>query len=188
LIRLIAPLLVLLLGVASGIGLVACGDDSGDAKLLPAASAEEINANLDDVEDLLAECELVAADDAAEDVRRQIEKVADQIDPELRDNLLEGAAMLEQEIADDDCQAETTEATTETTESDPTTETTTTEKPTTEETTTEDEPTEEEPTEEDEPTGEEPTTEQPEPPPSETPPSAPPSGGVGPGQSAIETG
>ncbi|HKQ17293.1 MAG TPA: hypothetical protein VJS87_02015 [Solirubrobacterales bacterium] len=185
-IRLGTSLLVLLLGVGAGVGLVACGEDSGDPKLLPAASAEEINSNLDDVEQLLAECELAGAADAAADVRRQIEKVGDQIDPELKDNLLEGTATLEDKIATDDCEAEPAEEpTTETTESETPTEETTAEEPTTEETT-EQEPTTEPPTTEP-PTTEPPTSEPPAPPPSNPPPSAPPSGGVGPGQSAVGT-
>ena len=194
-IRLISSLLVLVLGVAAGAGLAACGDEESDARLLPAKNANEIERNLDDVEDLIADCNLTGAEDAVDDVEAQVAKVADRIDPELHANLLQGTELLRDEIAAENCDEQPEPEPVETTE--------------TPEAPVEEEPAEEQPP----PTEEEPETPEgdddgeegegggdegsgpppaEEPPPVETPvepPSGggatpPPSGGVGPGQSA----
>ena len=182
LLRPIAPVLILLLGAASGVGVVACGDDEGNARLLPEGPAADIVQNLDDVEQLLDECEVAGAADAVGDVQVEVEKVSDRIEPELRDNLLEGTARLDEKVRTYDCEQTATEPTTTEEEEPATTEETIPETTAEEPTTTEEEP----PTEEPPPA----TTEEPPPatppaeppsPPSTTPPS---SGGVGPGQSA----
>jgi outer membrane biosynthesis protein TonB len=188
-IRLTASLLILLLGAAAGVGLVACGDEESDAKLLPAKNAEEIDRNLAELEELLEMCELAGAEDAARDVETEVAKVEDRIDPELRENLLEGVERLREEIDAEDCDEEPAETTDEEPVEVPT------EEPTTSETTEEEPETTEETTTTEEPPPAEETEEQPPPsPPAEEPnddsgggpaPGVPPSsGGVGPGQSA----
>lgn len=94
-------------GLAAGaaFALVACGGE--DAKLLPGETAREITANLDTVQQLSSEGDCVGAESAVEQVGEQIEAV-EGVDPKLKRALEDGAARLEEVIAD--CEESTSEA------------------------------------------------------------------------------
>jgi hypothetical protein len=94
-----APLLALLLGAAVAAGLVACGEGGDD--LLPGETASEINANLDSVEQLVAEGDCIGAEDAAAAVTGQVESLSG-IDAKLKRALSEGATRLNEVIAECD--------------------------------------------------------------------------------------
>jgi hypothetical protein len=95
--RLSASLIVFALGAAAALGLVACGGD-GNADLLPGGTASEINANLDQVEQLAGEGDCVGAADAAEAVSLQVEELGG-VDAKLKEALREGAARLNEVVA-----------------------------------------------------------------------------------------
>jgi outer membrane biosynthesis protein TonB len=95
--RLSASLIVLLLGAAATLGLVACGS-GGDADLLPGDTADEINANLDLVEQLASEGDCVGAADAAQTVSSEVETLGG-VDAKLKEALREGAARLNEVVA-----------------------------------------------------------------------------------------
>jgi hypothetical protein len=95
----------LALGAAAALGLVACGGE--DAKLLPGETAREITANLDTVRQLSDEGDCVGAESAAQQIGEQIEALGG-IDPKLKRALEEGAARLEEVIAD--CEESSSEA------------------------------------------------------------------------------
>jgi hypothetical protein len=199
LIRLTTSLLILLLGVASGAGLAACGEEESDARLLPPKNANEIERNLADVQKLIDECNLAGARDAVEDVETEVAKVSDRIEPELQENLLQGTDLLREKIDAEVCEPPTEPQPAETTEAPPVAPV--------------EEPAEEEPAapQEDEegddggegdegdggggndggssqppvePPAEPPAEPAPEPPTPEETPAPPPSGGVGPGRAA----
>jgi outer membrane biosynthesis protein TonB len=92
-----ATLLVLALGLLAA-ALSACGD-SGKADLLPGETASEINANLNLVEDLVAEGDCVGATNAAEAVSVQVEELTS-VDKELQEALSEGAARLNEVVGE----------------------------------------------------------------------------------------
>ena len=98
-------LLALGLGTAAALSLVACGGE--DAKLLPGETAREIIANLDTVQQLSAEGDCVGGESAAEQVGEQIEALRD-VDPKLKRALEDGAARLEEVIAE--CEESASEA------------------------------------------------------------------------------
>jgi hypothetical protein len=98
-------LLALGLGTAAALSLVACGGE--DAKLLPGETAREIIANLDTVQQLSAEGDCVGGESAADQVGEQIEALRD-VDPKLKRALEEGAARLEEVIAE--CEETASEA------------------------------------------------------------------------------
>lgn len=93
--RLSASLIALALAAAA-LGLVACG--GSDAELLPGDTASEINANLDQVEQLATEGDCVGAADAAAAVSSQVEALGG-VDAELKRALSEGAARLNEVVA-----------------------------------------------------------------------------------------
>jgi outer membrane biosynthesis protein TonB len=107
--RLSAFLIALALGASAALGLVACGGGS-DADLLPGSTASQINANLDQVEQLANEGECAGAADAAQAVSSQVEAL-DSIDPKLQQALREGAARLNEVVAS--CEEATVEEETE---------------------------------------------------------------------------
>jgi outer membrane biosynthesis protein TonB len=172
------PLLALLLLAALATGLSACGSGGG-ADLLPGTTASQINSNLDQVQQLVAEGECVGATDAADQVTAEVDEVAG-VDAKLKQLLVEGAERLEEVVRT--CE-ESEEQPLETTE-------------------------EQEPEEEDEKAGKHEKPEKEKPPKEEEPPAEPPeppgqegekgkgegppeegdggtqSGGVGPGQEA----
>jgi hypothetical protein len=85
------------LAIAAALGLPACGGE--DAKLLPGETAREITANLDTVQQLSHEGDCIGAESAAEQVGEQIEAL-EGVDPKLKAALEDGAARLEEVIAD----------------------------------------------------------------------------------------
>jgi septal ring factor EnvC (AmiA/AmiB activator) len=95
--RLSTSLLVLLLGATATVALASCGggDSSG---LLPGATASEINSNLDQVQQLVAEGDCVGAEDASAAVSGQIDELAG-ADKRLKEALSEGAARLNEVVA-----------------------------------------------------------------------------------------
>jgi hypothetical protein len=102
--RLPASLLALGLAVAA-LGLVACGGE--DAKLLPGETAREITANLETVKQLTDEGDCLGAESAAAQVSEQVEELGG-VDRKLKQALQEGAARLNEVIAD--CEETATEA------------------------------------------------------------------------------
>jgi hypothetical protein len=98
-------LLILLLGAAATLALASCGDE--DAKLLPGETAREITANLDSVQQLSGEGDCIGAESAAQQVGEQIEAL-EGVDRKLKQALEDGAARLEEVIAD--CEETATEA------------------------------------------------------------------------------
>ena len=92
-----APLLALFLSAALVVGLAACGEEGAD--LLPGETASEINANLNAVEQLVAEGDCIGAEDAAAAVTGQVESLSG-IDSKLKRALSEGAARLNEVIAE----------------------------------------------------------------------------------------
>lgn len=89
--RLSAAAIAVVLAAAAALGLAACGEGGGD--LLPGGTASEISSNLDQVQALVAEGECVGAEDAALQVRDQIDSL-EGVDPKLVDALREGATRL----------------------------------------------------------------------------------------------
>jgi hypothetical protein len=115
--RLAAPFLALVLGLAAAFWVASCG--SSDEGLLPGKTAADIVANLESVKQRAAEgdCSGAAAD--ADTVQAQVEALGPEVDPDLKQNLLEGATQLTQ-LADQcvteseaTIPTETTETTTE---------------------------------------------------------------------------
>ncbi len=96
--RLSAPPIVLALAVAAVLGLAACGGDE-DADLLPGDTASEINANLDLVRQLADDGDCAGAADTAATVSSQVESLGG-VDAELKQALSEGAARLNEVVAD----------------------------------------------------------------------------------------
>lgn len=103
--RLSASLIIISLAAAAALGLVACGGGE-EAELLPGDTANEINANLDQVEQLANEGDCLGASDAAQAVSLQVEELGG-VDAELKQALQEGAARLNEVVAG--CEAATTE-------------------------------------------------------------------------------
>lgn len=99
-----ASLLALALCCAAA-SLVACGEE--DAQLLPGATAREITANLDAVEQLADEGDCAGAESAAQQVSEQVEALTG-VDPRLKQALEEGAARLNEVVVE--CEEVTTEA------------------------------------------------------------------------------
>lgn len=95
--RLSAFLVALALAATAASGLVACGGGK-DAELLSGGTASEINANLDQVEQLVSEGDCVGAADAAQAVSSQVEAL-EGVDARLKQALGEGAARLNEVVA-----------------------------------------------------------------------------------------
>lgn len=107
--RLSALLLAFALGATLAVGLVSCGSGD-DAKLLPGTTADEIEANLDQVEQLAAERDCFGAEDAVAEVAAEVEEL-DGVDVRLKRALEEGTAKLSEVVGR--CEEETTEEETE---------------------------------------------------------------------------
>ena len=118
--RLVGSVLAVVLGAAVAVALASCG--GSDAKLLAGNTAQEIRENLDSVQQLVDEGECVGAEDEALQVSSQVEGIVG-IDPKLKQALEEGAARLNEVVAD--CEG----APQETVEEPPPTTTESTEKP-----------------------------------------------------------
>ena len=69
--RLSALLFAFLLGLAAAVGLASCGGGS-DADLLPGTTADQIESNLSQVEELAAENDCIGAEDAVATVTAAI--------------------------------------------------------------------------------------------------------------------
>jgi hypothetical protein len=91
-----ASLLVVALA-ALAVALTSCGS-SGNAKLLPGATATQINANLDQVQQLAGEGDCVGAADAAAAVGNQVEELGG-VDQKLKQALSEGAERLNEVVS-----------------------------------------------------------------------------------------
>jgi hypothetical protein len=102
--RLTPLLFAFLLGAASAVALVSCGGGS-DAKLLPGTTADEIEANLNQVEELAAEEDCVGAENAVATVTAEVEEL-EGVDLKLKAALQEGTAKLSEVVAR--CDEETT--------------------------------------------------------------------------------
>ncbi|HYG96108.1 MAG TPA: hypothetical protein VD741_03280, partial [Solirubrobacterales bacterium] len=70
--RLSALLLVFLLGATSAVALASCGGGE-DADLLPGTTAEQIESNLNEVEELTDAGDCVGAENAVAEVAAQVE-------------------------------------------------------------------------------------------------------------------
>lgn len=97
--RLRAILIALVMGLAATVALASCGGEEAD--LLPGETASEINANLDLVEQLVAEGDCTGAENAAAAVKEQVEGL-EGVDPELVQALNDGAARLNEVIVECD--------------------------------------------------------------------------------------
>jgi hypothetical protein len=133
--RLLAGIISVALGAACA-GLVSCGGGD-DAKLIPADSAGEIIANLDEVAELAEGANCLSAGDKALEIQDQIEGLPRDVDEDLRQALEDGVERLINLTENpESCTGE--EITTETTIEEPTvTEPTETEETETEKTETE---------------------------------------------------
>jgi hypothetical protein len=123
-----ALLLSIVLGAVFATGLASCGDDGGGE--IPPENADAMLAFVGDARDAAAVGDCLAVENAAEQIRGEVNALPPDVDPELRSALSTGANNLESLARDP--------ATCETTPAEPTTTTTTT---TDEETTTTDEET-----------------------------------------------
>jgi hypothetical protein len=127
--RLTLSVVALALGISLAFGLVSCGgrDEKG---LLPGNTADQIVANLDQVQQDAANGDCDSAASAVDEVQSEIEQLGSEVNAQLRQRLSDGVARLEQTVADT-CEEATPTATIPTVSS-----TTTTEKTTTKSTTT----------------------------------------------------
>jgi hypothetical protein len=107
--RLSALLLTIVLGAASAVALVSCGSGD-DANLLPGTTAEEIESNLDQVEQLAAEGDCFGAEDAVAQVAAEVEEL-EGVDVKLKRALEDGTAKLSEVVGR--CEEEPTEEETE---------------------------------------------------------------------------
>jgi hypothetical protein len=112
--RLSALLLAFLLGAASAVSLVSCGGGS-NADLLPGTTADQIESNLNQVEQLAAEEDCIGAEDAVAAVTAEVEEL-EGVDLKLKAALQEGTAKLSEVVSR--CEEETVEETEPTLESD----------------------------------------------------------------------
>lgn len=109
--RLSALMLALLLGAASAVALASCGGGS-NAKLLPGAKAEQIEANLDQVQSLVSSHDCVGAEDAVAAVSAEVEELSG-VAAKLKTALQEGTARLGEVVSrcDEEAEAEAEQAT-----------------------------------------------------------------------------
>ena len=91
-----AILLALVLGLIAAATLSACGGEDS-AELLPGKSASQINANLDLVEDLVANGDCEGAANAAAAVGEQVEALTG-VDKDLQEALAKGAGRLNEVV------------------------------------------------------------------------------------------
>jgi hypothetical protein len=102
--RVSALLLALVLSGAGVSALASCGGGS-DAKLLPGTTADQIEANLDQVEQLAAEGDCIGAEDAVAEVAAEVEEL--NVAAKLQAALQEGTAKLSEVVGR--CEEEATE-------------------------------------------------------------------------------
>jgi hypothetical protein len=103
----VASLLALVLAGAMTVVSAGCGEE--DAQLLPGGTAREITANLDSVQQLSDEGDCLGAESAALQVSEQVEAL-DDVDPNLKQALREGASRLNEVVAGCEEELETTAA------------------------------------------------------------------------------
>jgi hypothetical protein len=106
--RLSALLLVFLLAAASAVALASCG--GSDAELLPGTTAEQIESNLNEVEELAATGDCFGAEGAVAEVTAEVEELRG-VDLKLKAALQEGTARLSEVVGR--CEEETAEEETE---------------------------------------------------------------------------
>lgn len=111
--RLSAFFLALLLGATSAVALVACGGE--DADLLPGTTADQIESNLTEVEELADAGDCIGAETAVAEVTAEVEELQG-VDLKLKAALQEGTARLSEVVGR--CEEEVTEETEPTLESD----------------------------------------------------------------------
>jgi hypothetical protein len=107
--RLTALFLAFALGLAGAFGLVSCGGGR-DADLLPGTTADQIESNLNQVEELAGEEDCVGAEDAVAAVTAEVEEL-EGVDLKLKAALQEGTAKLSEVVSR--CDEETTSEETE---------------------------------------------------------------------------
>jgi DNA repair exonuclease SbcCD ATPase subunit len=90
--RLSVFLLALILGGAGAVVLSSCGGGS-DAKLLPGSTASQIESNLDQVKQLVAEGECIGAEDSVAAIAGEVEELKN-VDVKLKAALEEGTERL----------------------------------------------------------------------------------------------
>lgn len=112
--RLSALLLAFLLGATSAVALASCGGGS-DADLLPGTTADQIESNLDQVEELAGEEDCIGAEDAVAEVTAEVEELQG-VDLKLKAALQEGTAKLSEVVSrcDEEATSEETEPSIET--------------------------------------------------------------------------
>jgi hypothetical protein len=101
--RLSALFLVFALGAASAVALVSCGGGD-EADLLPGTTADQIESNLNEVEELADEGDCIGAEGAVAEVAGSVEDL--QVDRKLKAALEEGTAKLSELVSR--CEEETT--------------------------------------------------------------------------------
>jgi len=106
--RLSALFLVFALGAASAVALASCGGGDG-ADLLPGTTADQIESNLNEVEELADEGDCIGAESAVAEVAGSVEDL--QVDRKLKAALEEGTAKLSELVGR--CEEETTSEETE---------------------------------------------------------------------------
>lgn len=106
--RVSALLLALVLGGASALALVSCGGGS-DAKLLPGPKANQIEANLDQVQQLVSSGDCIGAEDAVAAVAAEVEELSD-VAAKLKAALQEGTTKLSEVVSRCDEEAAEEEA------------------------------------------------------------------------------
>jgi len=107
--RLTALFLAFALGIAGAVGLVSCGGGK-NADLLPGTTADQIESNLDQVEELAGEEDCIGAEDAVAEVAAEVEEL-EGVDLKLKAALQEGTARLSEVVSG--CDEETTSEETE---------------------------------------------------------------------------
>ena len=107
--RLSALLFALILGGVSVVALTSCGSGS-DAKLLPGSTANQIEANLEEVRQLAAGGDCIGAEDAVATVAAEVEQLND-VAAKLKTALQEGTAKLSEVVGR--CEEEASEEETE---------------------------------------------------------------------------
>jgi hypothetical protein len=96
--RLSRILLALVLAAAGAATLASCGDGSS-ADLLPGTTANQINANLDELQRLVTEGDCIGAEDAVAEVTAQVEDLRG-VDRKLQVALKEGTAQLSEVVGE----------------------------------------------------------------------------------------
>ena len=94
--RLSALLLVFLLGATSAVALASCGSGE-DADLLPGTTADQIESNLNEVEELADAGDCIGAEGAVAEVAAQVEEL-EGVDRKLQAALEEGTAKLSEVV------------------------------------------------------------------------------------------